>query len=197
MCARADAANRLSGVHGRLNEARASSTSREDQKDQRRGPKAKCFHLDSSKEAVPVLREIECSNKSSACGTSILSQPPSSPGQSSGNGGARLLSNCGNHSLYEEGAATVRGPPLTMEWEDSGNRETLGSHRDGCFQLGLGNNVPGHSDRRSVVQNGVQDAYQLPGSTCSISGSQMFCAGSQECDSPAQNGQYECSHVCE
>ena len=91
----------------------------------------------------------------------------------------------------------VGGPPLTMEWEDSGNRETLGSHRDSCFQPGLGSNIPGHSDGRSVVQDGVQNAYQLPGSTCSISGSQMFCAGSQECDSPAQNGQYECSHICE
>ena len=197
MCARANAANKLSGVHGRLNEVRTSSTSREDQKDQGRGPKAKHFRLDSSKEAVPVLREIECSNKSSACGTSVLPQPPSSPGQSPGNGGTRLLNNRGNHSQYEGGAAMVGGPPLTMEWEDSGNRETLGSHRDGCFQPGLGSNVPGHSDGRSVVQDGVQNAYQLPGSTCSISGSQMFCAGSQECDSPAQNGQYECSYICE
>ena len=49
-----------------------------------------------------------------------------------------------------------------------------------------------------MVQSRVQDAHQLPGSIGSISGSQMLCAGPQECDSLAQNGQYECSHIlCE
>ena len=48
-----------------------------------------------------------------------------------------------------------------------------------------------------MVQDRVQDAHKLPGSTGSIPGSQMLRERQQECDSPAQNGQHECSHICE
>ena len=101
---------------------------------------------------------------------------------------------------YEGGAAMVEEPPLILEWEDSGYTERINNHRDRCFQAGGGGGeqLPRVcEDWTSVVQSRVQDAHQLPGSIGSTSGSQVFCAGPQECDSPAQDGQYECSHICE
>ncbi len=122
VCARANTINRLSGFHGGLNKTGASPASGQDQKYQGRGPKAEYGHLHCGQEAIPILGEIECSNKSGASGTSVLPQPPNCLGQSLGDGGSGLLSGRANHSQHQGGAAMVGEPPLTMEWEDSGNR---------------------------------------------------------------------------
>ena len=51
--------------------------------------------------------------------------------------------------------------------------------------LRLGCDFPGRSDRRSLVEHGVQDVHQLPGSHGSFIGSEVPCQGQQKCNSPA------------
>ena len=194
MCARADTINRLSGFHGRLNEAGTPPTSGENEKNQGRGPKAEYFRLNNNEEAVPIPREIECSHTGSASGTTVLPQPPSRSGQSPNCGSPGLLCASRSHPQHEGGASVVGGAPLTMEWRDSSNRETLSGHRDRCVKKGLGSNLPRGPDGGTLVEIGVQHAHQLPGSAGSH---QVFCLGSQKCDDPAQNGQHECRHICE
>ena len=88
------------------------------------------------------------------------------------------------------------GASLTMEWENIENRETLIDNRVRCIKPGLGSNFPRHSDRRSMVQDRVQDAHQLPEGIGCLFGSQVLREGPQH-DGPSQNGQHECGHICE
>ena len=117
MCARADAANRLSGIHGRLAEAGTAPPSRENQEDQGRGPETEDFHFNSGKKTVPISGKTERGNSNGARGTFILPQPSNCPGQSPCERGTGLLSIHGHHSQYEGEIAVVGGTPLTMEWE--------------------------------------------------------------------------------
>ena len=138
MCIRAGTANRLSGIHDRFDKAAAPPTSRENKKDQGRGPKVECFLLDNSKEAIPIPGKTKRSDAGSASGSTVLPQSPNCPGHSPNSGSSGLFSVHRSHSDHEGGTAVVGEPPLTMEWQNSGNRETLSDHRDRCIKTGLG-----------------------------------------------------------
>ena len=189
MCVRADAVNKVSGLHGRLSETGAPSTSGENEKNQGSGPKAECFH-GNSKKTIPVLGKTECGNTSSTSGPTILLRSPSCPGRSLSSRSSGLFHVLGSHTKHEGRTAVVGEPPLTMEQQDSGNSETLCGHRNRCIKTGLGGNLPGDPDRRILVETRIQHAHQLPRSTGSVPSNQVICSGPQKCDSPAQNGQH-------
>ena len=102
-----------------------------------------------------------------------------------------------NMTEYEGGAAVVGGSPLPMKWQDSDDRETSSGYRIRCIKTRLGSNLPKSPDGKTLVQGRVPDAYQLPRGTGCLSSSQVFPQGEEERNSSTQDGQHECSHICE
>ena len=76
------------------------------------------------KEATPVSGKTECRNTGGASGASVLPQSPSCPWQ------LEPWQWEHSHPQHEGGAVMVGEPSLTLEWQDSGDRETLSGHRD-------------------------------------------------------------------
>ena len=89
------------------------------------------------------------------------------------------------------------GSLLPVEWQYSDDRETSSGHRIRCVKTRLESNLPKSPDGKTLVQGRVPDAYQLPRGTGCFSSSQVFPQGEEERNSSTQDGQHECSHICE
>ena len=63
-------------------------------------------------------------------------------------------------------------------------------NRKRCFRNRLGSPVREHTDRRALVQQRSQNAYQLPRTTGSLSGDQELCQRPKQHLCPSANGQF-------
>ena len=86
-------------------------------------------------------------------------------------------------------AAVVDNPLHELEWVEPHRQEAKRHPRDRCLLNGMGQSVPRHQDRRSLVQEREGAPHQLPGTPGCIPGLQVLLQRQEKHPCPTKNGQ--------
>ena len=184
---------RIFGNYGRYTGNGAKITGRENEKDSCRGRQTSSRRIHFSKISFSPVGQDECYFTGYTPCSSILSSLANATYQYIRVLPSRLRGTGGAISRLHRRTELVDYQYEQMEWEDHNEKRNRHDNRVRCILGRMGSSVLSSTDRRSMVTDRANDAYQLPGVVSSnSSGTNIYKEPDQDI-SFTSSGQYHSS----